>query len=171
MGWMGMFRGIIVLAILAGSPGAQAAGDRVIPLEGGDRVVIRADGAMTHLAADGKPMAMPEGVAMITRDGHRIIMKNRSLWQEIVELAATSYARAQGAGFPGAAAGERVVELQDGGRIVVDRAGAMAHYDAAGNRQGMANGEPMTAKDGRVIMMDNGSLWTPAPAGMGGAGR
>ncbi len=53
---------------------------------------------------------------------------------------------------------DQVVELKDGGRIVI-KEGFMAHYDAAGNRVKMRDGVTMTAKDGSKLMMRNNALW------------
>lgn len=53
----------------------------------------------------------------------------------------------------------QVVELKDGGKVVVQKDGTMAHYDAAGNRVRMRDGVTMTAKDGSKLMMKNDALW------------
>jgi hypothetical protein len=54
---------------------------------------------------------------------------------------------------------EQVFELKDGGKVVVQKDGTMAHYDAAGNRIRMRDGVTMTAKDGSKLMMKNTALW------------
>ena len=140
---------------------AQSGGkDGVIGLKGGERIVVRADGTMSHYDAAGNPVAMPEGVVMVADDGSRIMMKSQALWREIVEIAARSYAQASGGAYIGGGANQRSIELKDGGRILVRANGTMAHYDAAGKEQRMAEDEMMIAKDGSQILMVNGSLWT-----------
>jgi ferric-dicitrate binding protein FerR (iron transport regulator) len=148
--------------LVAASNGwAQGGKDRVIELKGGARVVLRADGTMSHYDRAGLPVAMPEGVAMVAEDGGRIMMKSQALWREILELAATSYARANTFAIAAGGSKQRSLDLKDGGRIVLSADGTMAHYDAAGNRLGMADGEVMIGKDGSQILMVNGSLWSP----------
>lgn len=151
---------LLQLLVAASSGWAQSGGtDRVVELKGGGRVVVRADGSMNHYDGSGKSIAMSEGAVMIAKDGSRIVMKSQALWREILELAATSYAQATTGALPGTSPNRRSIELKDGGRIVLGSDGAMAHHDAAGNRQGMADGEVMIAKDGSRILMVNGSLW------------
>ncbi len=152
---------LLLQLLVVASPGWSQSGgkDRLIELRGGERVVMRADGSMTHYDQAGGTIAMPEGAVMITKDGSRVMMKGQSLWREILELAASNYARATTGAIPRDSPGQRTIELNDGGRIVLGRGGAMAHYDAAGNRQGMADGEVMITKDGGRILMVNGSLW------------
>ena len=155
---------VLVLQILVAAPTGWAqdgAKDRVIELEGRERLVLRPDGTMTHLDEAGKPVAMPEGAVMVAKDGSRLVMRNQSLWREILELAAGAYGRSIKGGATGSGPGQRSIELQDGGRIVLNDDGSMIHYDAAGNRLRMADGEVMMAKDGRQMLMVNGSLWTP----------
>ena len=147
--------------VAASSGWAQAGKDRVIELKGGAQVVLRADGTMSHYDGAGIPVAMPEGVVMVAEDGGRIVMKSQALWREILDLAATSYARANTFAIAGGGSKQRSIDLKDGGRIVLSADGTMAHYDAAGNRQGMADGELMIGKDGNRILMVNGSLWSP----------
>ena len=140
---------------------AQSGGkEGVIGLKDGERIVVRADGTMSHYDKAGNPVAMPEGVIMVETDGSRIMMKSQALWREIVELAARSYALANGGAYIGGGANQRSIELKDGGRLLEDADGTMAHYDAAGKQQRMADGEMMIAKDGGQILMVNGSLWT-----------
>ena len=146
--------------VAASSGWAQGGNDRVIKLRDGERVVLRADGTMGHYDGAGIPVVMPEGVVMVAEDGGRIIMKSQTLWREILELAATSYARANTIAIAGGASNRRSIELKDGSRIVLSADGTMAHYDSVGNRQGMANGEVMIGKDGGRILMVNGSLWS-----------
>ena len=63
--------------------------------------------------------------------------------------------------FAGAvfAAEPQTIELKDGGKIVIDEMGAMAHLDAAGNRVRMRDGTVMEAKDGSKLMMKNNAIW------------
>lgn len=149
--------------LVAASTGwAEGGGnDRVVELKGGERVVLRADGTMSHYDGAGNPVAMPEGVAMIAKDGSRIMMKSQALWREILELAASSYGRSYTVAIHGSAATQRTIELKDGGRIVSSGDGTMVRYHATGNRQAMVDGEVMIAKDGSRILMINSSLWGP----------
>lgn len=61
------------------------------------------------------------------------------------------------------AAEERVtaqtVELKDGGRLIVEKNGTMAHIDAAGNRVKMRDGVTMEGKDGSKYVMKNNAVW------------
>jgi len=59
----------------------------------------------------------------------------------------------------GYAADEHTIELKDGGRVVVQKDGTMAHIDAAGNRLKMRDGVVMEAKDGSQVMMKNNAIW------------
>jgi hypothetical protein len=59
----------------------------------------------------------------------------------------------------GYAADEQTIELKDGGRVVVQKDGTMAHIDAAGNRLKMRDGVVMEAKDGSQVMMKNNAIW------------
>lgn len=63
--------------------------------------------------------------------------------------------------FAGAAlaAEPQTIELKDGGKVVVEKQGAMIHIDAAGNRVKMRDGTIMEAKDGSRIMMKNNAIW------------
>lgn len=54
---------------------------------------------------------------------------------------------------------EQTFELKDGGKVIVQKDGTMAHYDAAGNRVRMRDGFTMTAKDGSRLMMKNNAIW------------
>lgn len=61
------------------------------------------------------------------------------------------------------AAEERVtaqtIELKDGGRLIVEKNGTMAHIDAAGNRVKMRDGVTMEGKDGSKYVMKNNAVW------------
>ncbi len=63
--------------------------------------------------------------------------------------------------FAGAAfaAEPQTIDLKDGGKIVIDKDGAMAHMDAAGKREKMKDGKVMEAKDGSRLMMKNNAVW------------
>ncbi len=63
--------------------------------------------------------------------------------------------------FAGAvfAAEPQTIELKDGGKVVIDKSGAMAHIDAAGKREKMKDGKVMEAKDGSKVMMKNNAVW------------
>jgi hypothetical protein len=54
---------------------------------------------------------------------------------------------------------ERVIDLADGGRVVMRADGTMGHYDAAGGPVPMPEGEVMVATDGTRIMMKAEALW------------
>lgn len=53
----------------------------------------------------------------------------------------------------------QTIELKDGGKIVIEKQGTMAHIDAAGNRVKMRDGKVMEAKDGSKVMMKNSAIW------------
>lgn len=63
--------------------------------------------------------------------------------------------------FAGAAfaAEPQTIDLKDGGKIVIDKEGAIAHMDAAGKRVKMKDGKIMEAKDGSRLMMKNNAVW------------
>lgn len=161
MRFLAIFLLLSQFLVAASSGWAQGGKDRVIELKGGARVVQRADGTMSHYDGAGMPVAMPEGEVMVAKDGGRIMMKSQALWREILELAGASYARANTVAIVGGGSKQRSIDLKDGGRIALSADGTMAHYDAAGNRLGMADGEVMIGKDGSRILMVNGSLWSP----------
>jgi uncharacterized OB-fold protein len=52
-----------------------------------------------------------------------------------------------------------VVELKDGGSIVIEQDGKTYHKDAAGKRVRMKNGEVMEGKDGRKYLHRNDVVW------------
>lgn len=56
-------------------------------------------------------------------------------------------------------AAERVIELKDGGTLLVRTDGNMVHRDAAGRRVPMRDGEPMEAWDGLRYAMKNDFAW------------
>ena len=53
----------------------------------------------------------------------------------------------------------QTIELKDGGKVSVQKDGTMIHFDAAGNRVRMKNGQMMEAKDGSKLMMRNNAIW------------
>ena len=63
--------------------------------------------------------------------------------------------------FAGAAlaAEPQSIDLKNGGRIVIEKDGTMAHIDAAGKREKMKDGKVMEAKDGSKVMMKNNAVW------------
>ena len=154
--------GLLVAAVVAVAQ--PVARDTVVELRSGDKVVVRADGTMVHYDARGEPIPMEEGVVMIGKDGARLVMKRQSLWREALETAGRTYAKAT-AEPDFAQPKDRTIELADGGRVTVDRDGAMAHFDRAGKRIPMADGEVMVAKGGSRILMDNGTMWREAVRG------
>ena len=60
---------------------------------------------------------------------------------------------------PPHAAAERVIELKEGGTLLVRTDGSMVHRDAAGRRVAMRDGEPMEAWDGLRHVMKNDAAW------------
>ena len=64
-----------------------------------------------------------------------------------------------GAAFAADMPAGQVIELKDGGKIVIDKQGTMVHLDAAGNRVRMKDGRVMEAKDGSKLMMKNNVIW------------
>ena len=52
-----------------------------------------------------------------------------------------------------------IVELKDGGSIVIEQDGKTYHKDAAGKRVRMKNGEVMEGKDGRKYLHRNDVVW------------
>lgn len=64
-----------------------------------------------------------------------------------------------GAAFAADVAEGQVIELKDGGKIVIEKQGTMVHLDAAGNRVRMKDGQVMEAKDGSKLMMKNNAIW------------
>ncbi|MCK9285471.1 MAG: CopK family periplasmic copper-binding protein [Rhodocyclaceae bacterium] len=62
------------------------------------------------------------------------------------------------------AAEERVkpgetIELNDGGKVMVQKDRTMVHIDAAGNRVKMRDNVAMEAKDGTKLVMKNNAIW------------
>jgi flagellar basal body rod protein FlgF len=55
--------------------------------------------------------------------------------------------------------GKRVVELADGGEIVVDKDGKTYHTDAKGKRVRMKDGVVMQGKDGAKYLHKNDAIW------------
>ena len=55
--------------------------------------------------------------------------------------------------------GTKVVELADGGEIVVDKAGKTYHSDAKGKRVRMKDGVVMMGKDGSRYLHRNDVIW------------
>jgi hypothetical protein len=81
-------------------------------------------------------------------------MKTARSWlPALVLVLATASVWAQGD------ANDRVIELRDGGRLVLRAGGAMGHFDAAGNPVDMKEGEVMFARDGTRITMKDDALW------------
>ncbi len=60
---------------------------------------------------------------------------------------------------PALAAEPQTIDLKDGGKIVIEKSGTMAHMDAAGKRVKMQDGLVMTGKDGGKPMMKNNAIW------------
>ncbi len=132
--------------------------DQVLELKGGDKVVVRADGTMAHYDANGLVKPMPEGVVMTTADGTRVMMKEQSLWHEILGIVGSTYGRATAEPYL-PKGGAREIQLRDGGRLAVGENGKMSHYDGNGRAVTMKDGDVMVAKDGSRILMVNGGAW------------
>jgi hypothetical protein len=156
---------ILAFAIaFAISPGwaQDGAAERVVPLQDGGKVVLRADGGMSHFDANGGPLPMKEGEVMIAADGNRVMMRGNALWQQIVEQAAYLYGLSSELPARSSAPAERKIDLADGGWIILRANGAMDHFDRQGKRIAMADGVVMTTKDGARILMKSGTLWSSA---------
>jgi hypothetical protein len=67
-------------------------------------------------------------------------------------FAATAFAQG---GLPD----QQIIDLKDGGKVIVQKDGTMSHFDAAGNRVRMKDGQTMEAKDGSKLMMKNNAIW------------
>ena len=52
-----------------------------------------------------------------------------------------------------------VVELKDGGKLVIDKDGKTYHADAKGKRVRMKDGVVMEGKDGSRYLMKNDAIW------------
>lgn len=64
-----------------------------------------------------------------------------------------------GAAFAADVSEGQVIELKNGGKIVIEKQRTMVHIDAAGNRVKMKDGQVMEAKDGSKLMMKNNAIW------------
>ena len=64
-----------------------------------------------------------------------------------------------GSTFAGAADVAQTIDLKDGGKIIIEKNGTMAHLDAAGKRVIMREDVVMEAKDGSKVMMKNNQIW------------
>ena len=61
--------------------------------------------------------------------------------------------------FAAAPTQDQTFDLKDGGKVVIEKNGTMAHYDDAGKRVIMRDGVIMEAKDGSKLMMKNNEIW------------
>ena len=61
--------------------------------------------------------------------------------------------------FAGAADVAQTIELRDRGKIIIEKNGTMAHFDAAGKRVVMREDVIMEAKDGSKVIMKNNEIW------------
>lgn len=57
------------------------------------------------------------------------------------------------------AAEPQTIELKDGGKVVVEKDGSMAHVDPTGKRIKMRDGHVMETKDGNKVIMKNNAIW------------
>lgn len=62
-------------------------------------------------------------------------------------------------GAPPHSAAERIIQLKDGGTLLVRTDGNMVHRDASGRRVPMRDGEPMETWDGSRQVMQNDPAW------------
>ena len=81
-------------------------------------------------------------------------MRNLTIPILLLALSGAAFAAAP----PAPPAGD-VIELKDGGKIVMEKKGTMVRLDAAGNRMKVKNGTVMEAKDGTMVMMKNNAVW------------
>ena len=89
-------------------------------------------------------------------------MKPKFLVSMIVALfAAFPVAAAEGTKEGGkiVVEGKKVVELVDGGSIVIDEKGRTYHTDAKGKRVRMRDGVVMEGKDGVKYLHKNDAIW------------
>lgn len=75
------------------------------------------------------------------------------------KLALPILVLALGSAYVTAADVAQTIELKDGGKIVIEKSGTMAHFDAAGKRVVMRDDVVMEAKDGSKVMMKNNAIW------------
>ena len=57
--------------------------------------------------------------------------------------------------------GKKVVELADGGSIIIDKEGRTYHVEANGKRSLMKDGVVMLGKDGTQYLHKNDIMWKP----------
>jgi len=76
-----------------------------------------------------------------------------------LSIAALSVAVAISLSAIGAQGEEKVIELKDGGKIVLQKDGKTFHADSAGKRVRMKDGVAMEGKDGQKYLMKNDALW------------
>lgn len=57
--------------------------------------------------------------------------------------------------------GKKVVELADGGSIIIDKEGRTYHVEANGRRSLMKDGVVMVGKDGMKYLHKNDIMWKP----------
>lgn len=62
-------------------------------------------------------------------------------------------------GVPPHSMAERIIQLKDGGTLLVRTDGNMVHRDASGRRVPMRDGDPMEAWDGSRELMQNDPAW------------
>ncbi len=75
----------IPLLLLAFAGAAFAANPQTIELKDGGKIVIEEKGTMVHINAAGNRVKMRDGRVMITKDGHKLMMKNNAIWKTITE--------------------------------------------------------------------------------------
>lgn len=76
-----------------------------------------------------------------------------------LSIAALSIAMAVSISAIGAQGEEKVIELKDGGKIVLQKDGKTFHADSAGKRVRMKDGVVMEGKDGQKYLMKNDAIW------------
>ncbi len=79
---------LIASPALAARPDAPAPG--TYPLKDGTTLVVAPNGWMRMFAAGGKPVYMKDGVAMETRAGALIVMKEDPNWRQLRQFGTVS---------------------------------------------------------------------------------
>lgn len=80
---------LLILAVLTLSTSVALAetapADQRIDLKDGTVLVIKANGDMKHVDAEGNRVRMRDGKVMVAADGQKYMMKNDALWKAIIE--------------------------------------------------------------------------------------
>ena len=104
----------------------------------------------------GDPDAMTASIKKVKDAGKWVTVVDRALSQPgIPDL----YVAGDNPGLGATTAAYFKQAMPDGGKIVIEKNGTMAHFDAAGKRVIMRDGVAMEAKDGSKLMMKNNEIW------------